>query len=1320
MRLQKLLALALVVIAPLATPAQNITTIAGGGPVGLAPTAGIGSPVAYRKDSAGNIYILDNNYGRVYRIDHSTHLMSVFAGNGSVGFSGDGGPAIEAAMNGPSGMCLDVSDNVYIADSDNAIIREVPVVTAGGKTAGNIYTVAGVETEVNYTYGGDGGPATSANLHFPDGCSFDSNGNMYIADRGNNAIRVVIGASGVAPVGIPTGTTPGNIYLFAGSIPAGGNPPAPGIAANGSAAHGGALNGPFDVFVDTHNNVFIAEPGNPQPAPPAPPIPANVVTEVPATAQTVPFAMTAGDIYIVAGTPSVTGGHTTGVVATSALLNQPVGLYVDASGNLFFAEANQVIREVPAVAATAMTAYDIYDVAGTFGHRGYAGDGGPAVSASLSFPAGTFVDPITHDIFISDSNSNAIRQVTSNTGNYTTETISTFAGNGNLSFANVAPPTSATAGELNTPAGIYVDHSGNLIIADTQNDLIREVVNPVASGGLSTVTGKTGDNGFQGDGVAVAMGIENSAAGVFTDPSGNIFIADTLNCVVREITGGNIVTVAGMDPTPAGNNTTPVCGFAGVGGVATAATIGQVNGVAVDASGNVFFSDSTNNIIWEVAKNTAGTQTASHIYIFAGTQQTAGAYGGDGGPATSAQFHSPTGIFIDIFDNLFIADTKNNVVREVSAANTTSPAFTAGDIYTVAGKESLGAGFGGDGGPATSAQLNNPFTVVVDHAQNIFIADSNNQVIREVTASNGNISTVAGTHGTAGFSGDGGLATAAQLDVPQGLALDGSGDLLLADSVNNRVRSIAAIANVTAVPVASFSVSSVTFLPQPLAITSAAQTITLTNTGGATLTGIAITKGGTDPGDFAVSNTTCTATLAAAANCTISVTFTPALVGARSATLSIADNASGNPQIIDLSGSGIAGVPSASVAPTSLTFTSQTVGTTSAAQSVTLSNLTGAAALTIASVTIGGTNAGDFLISANNCGTTVNVAASCMISVQFKPTSASPAARTATLTITDNASPATQTVMLTGTAEVASAPAATLSGNSIAFKDQFATTTSSAQTVTLTNSGSATLTISSIAVGGTNAKDYAVTTSPANNCGGSLAASAKCTLSVTITPSAAGATSATITITDNATPGTQTINLSGSGFTISLVAASNDSLSRTVTAGATATYNLQFTASGGSGSDSISVALACTGAPTAATCNAPATQTAPGTFAVTVSTTARGMLLPQSQPELRMQPPTAIRALPLARMALLLCIAAILAAMQSPAGRMRTARLALTACLVLLPIAATSVLAGCGGGSSSSTPPPTTGTPVGTYTLTLTATPTGGTAQTTQLTLIVQ
>ncbi len=1528
MRLRTFLILTLAVIAPLAARAQTITTVVGGGPINLPQTAAsIGAPAAVRQDSSGNYYILDNNYSRVIKVDHTTGNMSVFAGNGVIGFSGDGGPAADAEMNGPSGMCMDSHDNLFIADSDNNVIREV--------TGGIINTVAGIENTDTQEYSGDGGPALSANLHFPDGCSFDTNGNLYIADRGNNAIRVVIGASATVPVGITGPVTAGNIYLFAGSK--GAVPPAPpavGYGANNTAALGAGLNGPFDVFVDSHNNVFIADLGNPSTTA------NNVVREVAATTA---GGMTAGDIYTVAGTPQMIG-DTTGVLATTALLNGPKGIYVDGSGNLFFCDSgNQVIREVPAVAATGMTVGFIYDVAGTPGTNGYSGDGGTAITATLGFPAGTFVN--ASGIFISDANSNAVRQVTSNTGDYTTETISTFAGNGHFSYGGDGAP--AIDGELNVPAGISVDTLGNLIIADAgipdmTQSLIRKVAAPISTGNLSTIAGHPEDNSFSGDGGPALGSLVSTAMGVFTDPSGDVFIADTYNCLVREITiaNGNIITVAGTDPT-----TTPVCGFAGAAGPATGATLGLVNSVALDAAGDIFFSDSTNNIVWEVAKNTTATMTAGHIYVAVGTQGPAG-YSGDGAVATAAKLNSPTGISFDIFGNLFIADTKNNVIREVPADNTTNPTpMTAGYIYTIAGNQGAGAGYTGDTGPATSATLNNPFTIVVDNADDIFIADTQNSVIREVFGVSGggftagDIYTVAGT-GTPDFSGDGGPATSAALNFPEGLALDGAGDLLLADSQSNRVRSIAGIANVGPVAVVSFDQTSLTFLPQPLNIASHTQVVNLRNSGGATLTGIAISIAGTDPGDFSQTNT-CAGTLTAGLSCAITVTFKPTVVGPLSATVSVADSSVGSPQVVLLSGSGIAGAPADVLTPSPLVFTpgqlvgvastldinlSNATGTapltiaangiaisgtnagdfsqtnncgttvavgaacsimvtfkptsatpaartatltltdnaadsgqtvalngtavapadvlspsplafatpqilgTSSTQNITLSNATGTAPLTITTIAISGTNAGDFAQSnncgttvalgasctiivtfkptavtpaartatltltdnaadsgqtvtltgtavapadvlspnplafasqivgvaatqnltlsnatgtapltiaangiaisgtnagdfsqTNNCGTTVAVGASCTIIVTFNPTSATPAARTATLTLTDNATDSGQTVTLTGTA-VAAAPGVTLSNSAVTFADQFVGSTSApAPTITLTNSGTAALNIATVALTGANPGDYSQT----NTCSGTAVAAngGKCTITVTFKPTATGARPASITLTDNAATTTQIITLAGNGFNISLVAATNGSLSQTVTPGQTATWAVQLNTTGGAATDTVNVTLACSGAPTLTTLNCPATEAAPGSFNITAATTGTGMLAPQPQSEPKMQLPSSMQLLPLTIVALLLCLAAMLAWMQSPAGRLRTVRLALTACLVLMPVFATTFLAGCagsGGSSSTAAPTPTPATPAGTYTIMVTMTVSGAAPQNAQLTLIVQ
>jgi len=1350
-----LCALAVSLFAGITVDAQNITTVAGGGPPATgtaftATSASVGAPAAVHQDSLGNTYILDNDLGRVYKVDTTGHLTlfagsGLIAGNRTVAYNGNAIPAVDAAMDGPSGMCIDKNNNVYVADSDNGLIREIVVTASTGKVVGNIYNIAGVQTETNFVYGGDGGPATSANLHFPDGCSFDSHGNMYIADRGNNEIRVVIavvtGSVATAPVGVPGPVTAGNIYRFAGGND-GNNvtqtPPTGGYGANGTPAITAPIYGPFDVFVDSHDNVFFADLGNnfPPAGPNKNPAPFNnnVIREVPSTTTVTP-PMTAGDVYTVAGVPGVAGvGHTTStsttqVLATAALLNGPVGIYVDASGNLFFADrGNHVVREVPAATANGMIAGNIYDVAGNFPNRGYSGDGGAADAESLNSPSGTALDS-TGNLLIADQVNDRVRKVVPNAGDYATGIISTSAGNGFASFSNAA---TALAGQLDSPAGLAFDAAGDLAIADVglqgELSLIRGVAHPIATGALSTLAGSPGFSGFVNvTNTGFPNYVENNAIGVAFDSSGNLYIADTGNCIIRKLSAGVMTTVAGVEPTiDLANppNSTPNCGFAAQGGAAVGTRLGAVNSVALDAAGDIFFSDVTNNMIWEVPKNTAGTMTAGNAYVIAGVQDTTGSFGGEAGAAVNAHFNKPTGISFDVYGNLFIADTGNNIIREIPADNTSG--MTAGFIYTVAGdKAGQTAGYAGNGGVATVAKLNAPFTMVVDNAEDIFIADTNNDVIREVAGTTaggktaGDIYTVVGTN-VAGFTGDGGAAAAAELNAPQGLALDGAGDLLIGDSQNIRVRSVAGIANVAAVPVASFQPSSLTFTAQPLAIKSAAKVVTLTNNGGATLTGIAITLGGTNAANFA-DTTTCTATLAAGANCTISVTFTPTVVGAAPAALSIADNAIGSPQNIALSGTGQNGVPTDALTPNPLAFTPQPVGVPSAALPVTVSNATGTGPLVITGITFGGANGSDFS-QTNTCGAlpaTVAIGATCTVNVVFNPTSATPAARTATLTLADNAT--NSSINITGTATAAVISFAPTGG--LTFASQAAGTASAPQAITVTNTGTGALTFSSITIAGPNKADFTLGSATTCSGTGTLAPAAACTLSVIYKPAAAGMSTAIVIAADNATGGSQTINLTGTATAApppALTLTFGGSTTTTpVTAGATATYMLQISAN-----QSVTVSFACTGAPTAATCTAPAsvpvTAGTPAAVPVTVATTARGMLAPQSEPATRMQPPVALQMLPLSVLAVLLLIITLLAATQSPAGRLRFARVALSACLVLMPIIAATLIGGCGGGSSSTPPPPpVTGTPAGTYMITVTAT-SGSTTATTQLTLVVQ
>jgi len=325
-----------------------------------------------------------------------------------------------------------------------------------------------------------------------------------------------------------------------------------------------------------------------------------------------------------------------------------------------------------------------------------------------------------------------------------------------------------------------------------------------------------------------------------------------------------------------------------------------------------------------------------------------------------------------------------------------------------------------------------------------------------------------------------------------------------------------------AAPGVGLSPASLDFGSRAVGTTSASQSSTLTNTGNAPLTvsGIAVT--GANAGDFAQTNTcpTAPATLAAGATCSISVTFTPSAAGSRSAAVSISDDAGGSPQSLALTGSGQA--PAVTLTPTTLSYGSQLIGTTSASQSATLRN-SGTAPLTISSIGLTGANTGDFA-QTSDCPVapvTLAVNATCTISATFSPTATG--ARTASVSIADNAAGSPHAVALSGTG-TQPAPVVSLT-STLAFGNQRVGTASAAQQATLTNSGNAALSISSIAVTGTNAGDYGQT----NTCPASLAAGASCTISVTFTPSATGSRTASVTVTDNAAGSPHSVALSGTG-----------------------------------------------------------------------------------------------------------------------------------------------------------------------------------------------
>jgi hypothetical protein len=476
--------------------------------------------------------------------------------------------------------------------------------------------------------------------------------------------------------------------------------------------------------------------------------------------------------------------------------------------------------------------------------------------------------------------------------------------------------------------------------------------------------------------------------------------------------------------------------------------------------------------------------------------------------------------------------------------------------------------------------------------------------------------------------------------------------------------------------VASLSPTSLNFGSQPLSSSgSAVQWITLLNSaagGGSGVPEISVT------GDFQQSNGCDAMTnLVTDSPCAISVWFQPTAVGLRAGTLTVTypGSASG-PLTASLTGIGAA--PEAAVSTATLTFAGQPLGSASSALAVNLSN-TGNAPL----VVFGISASGDFS-ETNTCGTSVSANGSCTINVTFTPTT--PGARSGTLAITDNSNlseSSAQTVSLSGTG---TAPAANLSATSLSFAGQLVGTASSAQQVTLQNTGNLAMSFTGISLTGANSSDFSMT----QNCGSSLAVNASCQIKVAFTPSAGGSLTGALTITDNAPDSPQTVQLSGTGMDFQL---SSTATSQTVSPGQVANYSLTLAPEGGFNQ---AVNLTCTGAPSESTCTlTPNTVTlngtASGTVAVAVSTTAPSLAPPQG----RFLPPGFTG---LGRMFWLYALLGLAGLATLAAARKRGAAYLLGACVLLVIL-----WSACGGGGTS-VPPPSSGTPAGTYTVDVTAT----------------
>ncbi len=611
------------------------------------------------------------------------------------------------------------SDHVLVGDVANPVVRDVDVLS------GLESVLAGND---GYGYAGDGGPASTAQI---DGAFAiaDCGGTVYFADTYNYVIRRVDGSGKITTVvgtGHPGysgdgGPGPkaeiGRVFGLACRTNAGLSGLYISDSDNGAVRYldqGGTISTWFHGFSFPTGIVEVPNPNFAD------------VAVADSGADNAVWELTDLGYGLVAGMPGHAGYSGDNGPSTSAMLNDPQGVALYGSWLFVADRGNNRVRLVDATSGNIVTVAD---------------------SSSLSRPAGLALNFFSTQLYIADTGHRRVGVMNVGSG-----PVTTAAGNGSLSWSGDG--AAATSAQLGSPYAVTFDPSGNEYVADNQDNVIRKVD---LDGNITTVAGN-GIAGFAGDGGPANVAELNDPRGLAADQAGNVYISDTGNQRVRELrTDGTITTVAGNGSA----------GFSGDGGAATSARINYARGLAVDGLGSVYIADTAND---RVRKFTVG----GSMNTFAGNG-TAG-FSGDG-PAAGVRLNLPRGLAFDSAGHLFISDSGNNRVREV----------TNGNMATVAGDGVAGAA--GDGGPATSAELNDPFGVGVDAAGNLYIADTLNNRIRLVSGS-GHISTIIDIcGGMSGFRGDGGLASTAQLNAPFGIYVDGAGEIYVADVNNNRVRA---------------------------------------------------------------------------------------------------------------------------------------------------------------------------------------------------------------------------------------------------------------------------------------------------------------------------------------------------------------------------------------------------------------------------------------------------------------------------------------------------------------------------------------------------
>jgi sugar lactone lactonase YvrE len=601
-------------------------------------------------------------------------------------------PTSYAATGLPPGLSIDPSTGLISGvptKSGTYAVTLSAANSAGTATVTLAWTVLNSSNYGSYAYstlagqnsvGGADGAASTARFNFPGGVAVDASGDVYVADTGNNTIRKI------TPAGVVS-----TIAGVAGNFNWGSTD---GI---GSAAK---FSQPKGAVVDASGNVYIADSGN----------------------STIRKITPAGVVSTLAGSPGNSGSADG--LGSGAQFNQPGGVAVDASGNVYVADTfNDTIRKItPAGVVTTL--------AGSAGNQGSADGSGSA--ASFHWPEGVAVDG-TGNVYVADSFNSEIRKITP------AGVVTTFA-----------KATAYNSLVLNEPIGIAIDASGNVYVANVGDSTVRKIT---PAGVVLPLAGKPyNSGGADGTGITARF---NCPQGVAVDSNGNVYVADSDNSTIREITPSGVVS------TLAGLMNSNAC----VDGKGSAARFYDPTGVAVDAGGNIYVADTSNDSIRKITP-------AGLVGTFAGSPGNSGKADGVG---SAALFNSPNGVAVDENGNVYVADTGNNTIRRIT------PAGVVSTLAGIAGSTGSADGYG------SVAMFNQPRGVAIDKSGNVYVADSSNSTIRKITPA-GVVSTLAGSPGTSG-SADG-IGSAANFSYPHGVAVDASGDVYVADTNNRAVRKV--------------------------------------------------------------------------------------------------------------------------------------------------------------------------------------------------------------------------------------------------------------------------------------------------------------------------------------------------------------------------------------------------------------------------------------------------------------------------------------------------------------------------------------------------